>query len=146
MTINKTVIYFFVLFASAIGLHCTDTGTSKSQKAEYKSIYIDQFKLTYFRKMLIKGYNNSEAIQEIIQSDYSGFTEPILTMEDYKLIDSLTSVHYQKIKTDSANSIGRVAEGGEGKHILGFILDKLESKWLDSIANKRYKKSGVRSF
>src|SRR6478735_11947085 len=96
--------------------------------------------------MLIKGYNNSEAIQEIINADHSGFTEPILTMEDYKIIDSLTSVHYQKIKTDSANSIGRVAEGGEGKHILGFILDKLESKWLDSIANKRYKNSPVKSF
>lgn len=146
MTINKTVIYFFVLFASATGFQCTGTDTSKSQKAEYKSIYIDQFKLTYFRKMLIKGYNNSEAIQEIINADHSGFMEPILTMEDYKLIDSLTSVHYQKIKTDSANSIGRVAEGGEGKHILGFILDKLESKWLDSIANKRYKNSPVKSF
>ena len=58
----------------------------------YKSIYIDQFKLTYFRQILSKGYNNSKAIQEIISSDHSGFTEPILTEDDYKLIDSLTTV------------------------------------------------------
>lgn len=110
----------------------------------YKSIYIDQFKLTYFRQLLIKGYNNSKAIQEIINEDHSGFTEPILTIDDYKIIDSLTSVDNQKIKTDSINRIGRVAEGAAGNHTLGFIMDKLESKWLDSIANKRYKNSGVK--
>jgi hypothetical protein len=65
-------------------------------------------------------------------------------MDDYKLIDSLTTVDNQKMRMDSARSIGRVAEGAEGKHPLGFILDKLDSKWLDSLANKRYKSSGVK--
>jgi hypothetical protein len=89
--------------------------------------------------MLIKGYNNSKAIQEIIKLDHSGFTEPILTLDDYKLIDSLTIVDNQKMQLDSANSIGQVAEGAEGKHLLGIILAKINSKWLDSTATKRYK-------
>lgn len=144
MTTNKTFIYFFVLLVSIIGLQCKSIQNSTSQVAVYKSIYIDQFKLTYFRQMLIKGYNNSKAIQEIIKLDHSGFTEPILTMDDYQLIDSLTIVDNQKMQLDSASSIGRVAEGAEGKHPLGFILDKINSKWLDSLANKRYKSSGVK--
>lgn len=108
----------------------------------YKSIYIDQFKLTYFRQILSKGYNNSKAIQEIISSDHSGFTEPILTEDDYKLIDSLTTIDNEKMKIDSTEG-NRRAEGAQGKRPLGFILNGLNSKWLDSIAKKRYKNSGV---
>ncbi len=111
----------------------------------YKSIYIDQFKLTYFRKLLVKSYNNSKAVQEIINQDHSGFTELILTMEDYRLIDSLTEVDIKTMQADSANSIGRVAEGAEGKHSIEFILDKHESKWLESLANKRYKRAKIRN-
>ena len=144
MKSNKSFIYFFVLFASLIGPHCKSTQTSKSEKAMYRSIYIDQFKLTYFRQLLIKGYNNSKAIQEIIKADHSGFTEHLLTIDDYRIIDSLTSVDNQKIKADSISRIGRVAEGAAGNHTLGYILNKLESKWLDSMANKRYKNSGVK--
>ncbi|MBC7587873.1 MAG: hypothetical protein H7178_05870 [Chitinophagaceae bacterium] len=94
--------------------------------------------------MLVKSYNNSKAVQEIINLDHSGFTEPILTLDDYKLIDSLTIVDNQQMQLDSANSIGRVAEGAEGKHPLGLILYKINSNWLDSLANKRYKGSGVK--
>lgn len=103
-----------------------------------KDIYVDQFKLTYFRMFLKKSYNNSKAVQEIIAQDHSGFTEPVLSMQDLKFIDSLTNHDYSILKTDSASSIGRVAEGAEGKHPLGFIIHKLESKWLDSLANKKY--------
>jgi hypothetical protein len=59
-------------------------------------------------------------------------------MNDNKLIDSLTKVDNAKLATDSANSIGRVAEGAEGKHVLEFVIEKIESKWLDSLANNRY--------
>jgi hypothetical protein len=109
----------------------------------YKSIYIDQFKLTYFRQILIKGYNNSTAIQEIISFDHSGFTEQILTEDDYKLIDSLTTADNEKMKIDSTQG-NRRAEGAHGKRQLGFIIDRLNGKWLDSLASKRYKSSGVR--
>ncbi len=109
----------------------------------YKSIYIDQFKLTYFRQILVKSHNNSKAIQEIINSDHSAFTEPILTEDDYKLIDSLTTADNEKMKIDSTQG-NRRAEGAQGKRPLGFILDRLNNKWLDSIANRRYTISGVK--
>jgi hypothetical protein len=93
--------------------------------------------------LLIKSYNNSNDIQNIINLDRSGFTEPILTSKDYKLIDSLTTADNIKLTTDSTSSIGKVAEGTEGKHILGYVLMRLESKWLDSLAKKRYKSAKV---
>ena len=133
-----------LIFITLVCAQCQSIQKTHFLRKEYKSIYIDQFKLTYFRQLLIKGYNNSKAIQEIIKFDHSGFTEPILTLDDYKLIDSLTTVVGKKMQIDSTNSIGRVAEGAEGKHPLGFILYNLTSKCLDSIAHKRYKSSGVK--
>jgi len=109
----------------------------------YKTIYIDQFKLAYFRQILIKSYNNSRAVQEIIGSDHSGFTEPILTTTDYKLIDSLTTIDNNKMKIDSTEGDQR-AEGAQGKRPLGYILNRFNSKWLDSLANTQYKSSGVK--
>lgn len=109
----------------------------------YKSIYIDQFRLTYFRKILIKSFNNSNAIREIYSIDHSGFTEPILTESDYAIIDSLTTIDNEKLKLDSANG-NRRAEGSQGKRPFGYIIEIINSKWLDSIANKRYKNSGVK--
>ena len=143
MKINKAFIYFIVLLIIVVGIRCKSVRISSSQTAMYKSIYIDQFKLKYFTQMLINGYNNSQAIQEIISIDHSGFTEPILTEDDYNFIDSITRIDNQKMQSDSANSIGRVAEGAKGKHILGFVLGRISSKWLDSLANKRYKNAGV---
>jgi hypothetical protein len=109
----------------------------------FKSIYIDEFRLAYFRQLLIKGYNNSNAIREIVSKDNSGFAEPILTMDDYKLIDSLSTGDNNKMIIDSTEGDGR-AEGAQGKRPLSYILDKLRSKWLDSLANERYKRSGVK--
>lgn len=143
MTIKYKFICFTFLLASLAGLKCKTAHSSTSQKTMYKSIYIDQFKLTYFRQLLTKSYNNSKAIKEVISSDHSGFTEPILTTDDYRLIDSLTTFDNDKIKIDSTEG-NRRAEGAQGKRPLGFILDKLKSKWLDSLANKRYKSSDVK--
>ncbi|HSC53174.1 MAG TPA: hypothetical protein VLC98_06140 [Phnomibacter sp.] len=140
-----SVIGSLLFLISIAGLSCKSTNNSASQKAVYKSIYIDQFRLTYFRQMLLKGYNNSKAVQEIISDDHSGFTEPILTGADYKLIDSLTTVDNEKMKIDSTEGDMR-AEGAQGKRPLGFVIDKLKSKWLDSLANERYKRSGVKEF
>jgi hypothetical protein len=47
------------------------------------------------------------------------------------------------MKIDSTEGNQR-AEGAQGKRPLGFILDKLKSKWFDSLANERYKISGVK--
>ena len=140
---NIFFISSLLLLTSLIGLNCKSIHNSKSQKVMYKSIYIDQFRLTYFRKILIKSFNNSNAIREIYSIDHSGFTEPILTESDYAIIDSLTTIDNEKLKLDSANG-NRRAEGSQGKRPFGYIIEIINSKWLDSIANKRYKNSGVK--
>jgi hypothetical protein len=143
MTIQKILLPLSFLFASAVAVQWKRAQSSILQRTEYKSIYIDQFKLTYFRQLLIRGYNDSKAVQEIIRLDHSGFTEPLLTPGDYQLIDSLTNMDNQAMRLDSARSAGRVAEGAEGKRILGFSLKKMTSEWLDSLAANRYRKSDV---
>ena len=133
---------FFILLITSVCIQCQSTQRTRFLRKEYKSIYISQFKLTYFRHLLLKGYNKSNSIQEIIKLDHSGFTELILTVDDYIFIDSLTKVDNQIMVTDSIEGIRRV-EGSQGKRPLGYIIDKLNSKWLDSLAKKRYKNSGL---
>lgn len=144
MKIYKICGYVLLWLVSLTGAQCRSARNLSSQKKVDKSIYVNQFKLAYVRQVLVKAYNNSDCIQHMIKFDKSGFHEPVLTRADDELIDSLTTQDETKMELDSANSIGRVAEGAEGKHPLGFILDKLESKWLDSLAEKRYRISGFK--
>lgn len=137
-----TFLSLLVLFS----IQCRTTQTKQSAKREYKSLYIDQFKLTYFRKILQAGFNQSEAIKTVIKFDRSGFTEPLLTEDDYHLIDSLVYIDNLQMIADSIKRIGRVAEGAEGKHVFDYILNKFGSKWIDSVARHRYKSSGQRTF
>jgi hypothetical protein len=39
-----------------------------------------------------------------------------------------------------------VAEGAEGKHVIGYLISKFEHKWIDSLAKVRYKTLGVKKF
>ena len=52
-----------------------------------------------------------------------GLLEPVLTEDDYYLIDSIISLDNLKMKSDSINRIGRVAEGAEGKHVLAYLYE-----------------------
>ena len=70
--------------------------------------------------------------------------EPILTDEDYRIIDSLTALDNQHLIIDSIEGHRR-AEGAKGKRPLGYVMNKLTSKWLDSLAKQRLKKTGVPS-
>ena len=133
-----------LILLSVTFIQCRNSRENERQ-SEMKSIYIDNFKLTYFRKLLQSGFNNSEEVKTIIKFDRSGFTEPILTEDDYHLIDSIVLLDNIKMTSDSVNRIGNVAEGAEGKHVLTYILNRLESKWLDSLAQQRYKISDVRN-
>jgi hypothetical protein len=145
MTSMATKIYltYFILFVNMTLLSsCEGTRRATTQKEQLKAIYLDQFKLTYFRQLLAKSYNSSEAVREIIVADHSGFTEPILTAEDHHLIDSLTTLDNEYLKIDSTAG-NRRAEGAQGKRPLGFIMQKLTGKWLDSLAKRRLKLSGV---
>ncbi len=141
MTTFRFFVTCFLLMISINMLSCESTRRSQTLRREYKEIYINQFKLTYFRKLLIKSYNNSAAVKEIIGNDHSGFTEPILTMDDYNLIDSFTTIDHKHLIADSLNGYKR-AEGAQGKRSLGYIMDKLNSKWLDRLAKQRLKING----
>lgn len=110
----------------------------KQDEASNKTIYVDQFKLTYFRMLLGKAYNHSAAVQEMLLNDHSGFTEPILDDRDIRFIDSLTRADNERMRADSAQGALR-AEGAQGKRPLAYMLRTLESKWLDSVAVRRFR-------
>ena len=109
------------------------------QKNQYKEIYVNQFKLVYFKELLRKGFNNTDAVNNLLSSDHSGFTEPILTDDDFRVIDSLVEKDNLMMVKDSINRAGRVAEGAEGKHVLQVILDRIQNNSLDVLAKKRYR-------
>ena len=77
---------------------------------------------------------------EVLKQDHSGFAEPLVTEDDLNFIDSIAEKHHNEIIVDSTKVR---AEGSNGKRPLGFILEKLESNWLDSIARKRFNLSGL---
>jgi DNA primase len=102
-----------------------------------KEIYVYDFKMIYFKKMLLAGFGNNNEIRSIVSADHSGFAEIILTMQDYQFIDSIVAVDKAKIIADSAASIGRRAEGAEGKRVFDRVLSRYASKWLNDVAKER---------
>lgn len=143
--LKSAATYSILLLLLLVTFTQCRTSRERQLKREYKSIYMDQFKLTYFRQLLQAGFNNSEEVNSLIKFDNSGFTEPVLSRDDYQLIESIVQSDNLKMKADSVGRIGRVAEGAEGKHVFSHILRKLESKWLDSLAEQRYKLSDFRN-
>ena len=142
MTTVKPVICSCLLASVLLIASCESSRRARSMKVQYKTTYINQFKLLYFRQLLAKSYNHSNAVQEMISTDHSAFTEPILTDEDFTLIDSFTTIDNQYLVADSAEGHRR-AEGSKGKRPLGYIMEKLNSKWLDSLAKQRLKINGA---
>lgn len=135
---SKSAVYFFLFVISLIFYSCSNSGLTRKNKADLKNIYKEQFKLIYFRQLMIKSYNNSNAVQEIIDKDYSGFTEPILSADDLRLIDSLTNIDNQYLIADSAKGYER-AEGINGKRPIGLIIEKMKSKQFDRLIKNRMK-------
>ncbi len=113
-------------------------GSTKEDR-QLKEVYILEFKTTYFKDLLRKGFNNNKGYSDAVRIDHSHFTEPILSTQDYKYIDSLTTIGNKFMATDSLESYGRRAEGAEGKIVFYYALEKYNSKWLDSICKKRFK-------
>ncbi len=104
-----------------------------------KEFYIYAFKMAFFKRILLDGFNQSEEIKTILLQDRSGYGEPILLASDRLIIDSLSNAANNKMIQDSVRSVGKVAEGAQGKRVLDYALTTFQSKWLDSIANARYK-------
>jgi hypothetical protein len=109
----------------------------KPKQSNDELLFINEFKLTYFRQIFLKGFNNINEIHYVLSKDNSGFTELLLLKEDFKLIDSLSTTANEAMIIDSMNGLYR-AEGAQGKRPLQYIMDKLQSNWIDSIASVRY--------
>lgn len=143
MISGKQLLFICALMAGTAGLQCRTTSTTRREIREMKKIYIDQFKFRYFKHALLESYNQSAAIREVLRQDHSGFTETIITDADNVLIDSLAKDLNRQLIADSLSGYTR-AEGSDGKRPFDFILERYKSKWLDSLAKKRYKQSGVK--
>lgn len=139
---QSSIALLLILFFA----QCRTMKSYRHDKNQFKTVYLHQFKLDYTRKLLQAGFNHSEAIKSVLSFDHSGFSEPILSDADYHLIDSLVYQDNLNMMADSTNSIGKVAEGAEGKHILSCLIDKYEGKWIDSLAKVRYKRLEVKKF
>lgn len=134
---NKKYFSFLLviyLFGCGIRRH-----QSKAEK-QLEEIYIQEFRTTYFKTLLKKGFNNDPKYIEAVSIDASHYGEIILDLEDYQLIDSLTNIDNDIMVKDSIDRIGKVAEGAEGKKVFYYALDKYNSHWLDSITKVRLKR------
>lgn len=131
---NKFILIIVVLIFS---ISCKTGQFSRSEKRQRKEAYVYSFKMTYFKKILLEGFNNSSEIQTILNADHSNYGEIVLSMEDFKFIDSVVLADKTKLIADSSASIGRVAEGADGKRIFDLALARYQSKWLNEIAAKR---------
>ncbi len=130
-------IFLIILLTFLLIISCKSTNSIYNK--QMKEAYIHSFKLTYYENLMIKGFNNSEELKFLISSDRSGFSEILLSIEDYNLIDSLTTKDNQIMLNDSIDRIERVAEGSDGKRVLEFSINKYNSKWIDDLAKQRYK-------
>src|SRR4030095_12744682 len=100
--ILKLILSIICLFLLIVFSSCKSTQAWTTKK-EMKEIYIPNFKLTYFKKLLIAGYDNTNEVKSIVFADHSGFSEPILSMEDHDLIDSLVKIDNDTMILDSIN-------------------------------------------
>jgi hypothetical protein len=130
---------YLMIIAGTFLMHvsCTPSQSNRIDKRERKEVYVYSFKMTYFKKMLLSGFDNSAEIKTIIGSDHSGYSEIVLSMDDFKFIDSVVAADRAKLSADSSTSIGRKAEGAEGKRIFDFVLERYQSKWLNDVAIRR---------
>ncbi len=118
---------------------CCSTSSTSSWDQHMKKAYINDVKLVYFRDCLQNGFDN-EAIKELNRIDRSIMTDGVLGISLYKKLDSLSKLTAQRMIQDSINSVGRVAEGAEGKSVYRSCLRDYNSAWLDSLARKEWKK------
>jgi hypothetical protein len=129
----KKAIFLFVVIAL---YSCKTYNVEK--KLSDKQIYVYNFKGSFLRSCLKKGFNNNSEINNLLKSDKSYISDFMLSEKGYKKIDSLAKYISQEIKYDSIKSIKRRAEGSVGKRVIEKCICFYESKKLDSIANQMY--------
>lgn len=130
---------YSILFLTILFISGCSTTNSTNTNSQMEESYISDFKMQYFRKTLKAAFHNSEAINNVLAMDHSVYGEPILSADDYSFLDSLAIAENQKMTQDSVNRIGKVSEGAQGKRVFDYVLQRMNSKWLDSIAKERSK-------
>lgn len=131
----KKIILFSCLLS---GMNCLAQKVQTNYKLQLKQSYIQTFKITYFKRLLVRGFNNSKAINSVVNYENDGYGEPLLSMDDYRIIDSLINIDNLTMIRDSIHRIGRVSEGAQGKRIFAYALDKFNSKKMNSLALARF--------
>lgn len=115
------------------------TSKQSTYENEIKAAYVYGFKMAYFKRLLLEGFNHSAEIKTVLQKDASkGLADMPLTLDDWHIIDSLAKAGNAQMRKDSIRNINR-AEGAQGKYIFSFALDQFNSKQLDSLAKARQK-------
>lgn len=136
--VMKKLFKILLFSAFAIFIQCKNDSYNYTKKQEKES-YFYAFKTTYLKRALRISYNNSEAINEVLKLDHSGFSDPYLPNEDYLLIDSIIRSDYLQIQKDSIESLGGAVGGGaEGKAPLYFIYEKLNDKKFNLFIKQRF--------
>lgn len=139
-TLTLIMMVAYILCSCSKKRHSTSTYNKR-----YEAFYAESFKNAYMSSCLEIGFNNMQEIKKLLFLDKSfHIGEPILEENDVKIIDSLVMERQLKIKQDSINSIGRVAEGAEGKKVLKPCFCDYKSQWLDKLAKKKAKAHTIR--
>lgn len=132
---KKSFTFFIVLLVSLCG--CKFTHKLSFDK-NLKDAYLYDFKIRYFKQLLLEGFNKSDAIKEILNEDASkGLSDSQLSLQDIELINRYAQIGNNEMMKDSGNN-GTMAEGSQGKYVFSFALGKFNSKWLDSLSKARY--------
>lgn len=127
---KKTGIFFLIIL---MFYRCSTL--KQHEKKEYK----ERFKTELLCECLKYGFNESKEIKKLLKEDKSlVFDEPF--DKKHGVIEELAKLTYQKIRKDSINTIGKVAEGAEGKRVFQQCLKVYNSKKIDSLAILYYKK------
>ena len=130
---------FFLL----IGANCKIT-KNVNYEERLKEAEVYDYKLTYFRKLLLEGFNHSDAVKNLLSNDASkGIADPALSTYDNEFLDSCVKVDNlviikDSVRRDSLFKQGKIAEGNQGKYVFSYALERFNSKWLDSLAKARY--------
>jgi hypothetical protein len=130
--------FFLIKVSVCLILFSCKSLKSNTYNKRLKEAFIYDFKMTYFKKLLIEGFNRTDAIRSIVWGDNSGFAEIILSPDDYHMLDSIVKIDNDAMIKDSLDGFNR-AEGAQGKRVFAYALIKFESKWLDSLAKARSK-------
>ncbi|OYQ46082.1 hypothetical protein [Flavobacterium aurantiibacter] len=124
--INKIILYVcsIVNFISC---------RSVDKKVDYRKVYVDEFKITYFKKCLQYGFNTHEILL-LNENDGSQIVEPILG--NYSQIDSIAKNKILKEVREFQREVATRAEGANKIPVYKICLCQYESKEIDSLANE----------